>query len=85
MFRAMDGSAESQQGAVDRRIDVTEFTKALPQLAARWGIDIDPKNEDAAAKIFQRIDTNGGGHVLFIEFADWVLQQQRPLSDVVSE
>eukprot|EP00980_Cylindrotheca_fusiformis_P029479 scaffold23479_cov143-Cylindrotheca_fusiformis.AAC.29 len=53
----------------DRRIDLEEFKSAVPMIK-KWGIKI----EDPEAK-FQEIDQNGGGHILFDEFADWALQK----------
>ena len=53
----------------DRRVDLDEFTKAVPKLR-EWGVEI---NDPAAD--FQLIDLNGGGHVLFDEFAVWALNK----------
>ncbi|MHA7927728.1 MAG: EF-hand domain-containing protein, partial [Marinobacter sp.] len=51
----------------DHRINLDEFAKALP-LFKEWGVTVD----DPAA-IFNSIDKNGGGEILFDEFADWAL------------
>jgi Ca2+-binding EF-hand superfamily protein len=53
----------------DRRVDYGEFVRAIPYLN-EWGAKVkDPKAE------FQSIDQNGGGQILFIEFADWALKK----------
>ena len=59
----------------DRRVSITEFKKAIPRLEA-WGVKID--DADAA---FKEIDTNGGGIVLFDEFAHWALEKGLDLED----
>ncbi|KAL1495286.1 hypothetical protein AB1Y20_017146 [Prymnesium parvum] len=51
----------------DRRVDLDEFTAAVPRLA-EWGVHV----HDAEA-LFAQIDANGGGQVLFDEFAHWAL------------
>jgi len=57
----------------DRRVTSKEFRAALPMLKA-WGIQ-DAKAWDADPyKVFQRIDRNGGGFVLFDEFSDFCLR-----------
>ena len=59
----------------DRRITPNEFRRAAPRLTA-WGIKVtDP---DAS---FREIDTNGGGVILFDEFADWALRKGLDLED----
>ena len=53
----------------DRRIDLDEFTKAVP-LFATWGvIVVEP------AKEFAELDVDGGGRVLFDEFSGWALKR----------
>ena len=59
----------------DRRVDKDEFKKALPQLET-WGVKI----TDADAT-FAEIDTNGGGVILFDEFAHWALEKALDLED----
>jgi len=51
----------------DRRIDFNEFKRAIPSLA-RNGVNISAGD---AASVFASIDKNGGGFVLFDEFAEW--------------
>ena len=53
----------------DRRVDASEFSRALPLLAG-WGVHV----TDPAAE-FRAMDTDGGGLVLFIEFAGWALRK----------
>lgn len=54
----------------DRRIDLSEFTKAL-SLIAEWGVHIDIADAEAE---FRRIDGNQSGAVLFDEFAAWAIR-----------
>lgn len=68
MFRKIDTSH-------DNRIDYGEFQQALPYLR-RWGAKV----EDANAA-FKAMDRNGGGIVLFDEFATWAIQYKLDLED----
>jgi len=52
----------------DNRINLNEFTTAVPILK-EWGITVENPEET-----FGEIDTNGGGQVLFGEFAEWALR-----------
>merc|ERR1711957_478921 len=54
LFDVMDGGD-------DRRIDAREFQQGMGQL----GLNMSPQE---AAEEFKKIDTNGGGQVLFVEF-----------------
>lgn len=63
IFDAVDGD--------DRRMDINEFTAGL----SRLGLNISPS--DAQAE-FQKIDTNGGGQVLFVEFCAYVRKRVNP-------
>jgi len=59
----------------DRRISFDEFESALSKIES-WGLSIsDPKAE------FVSIDKNGGGMILFDEFADWALVKNLDLED----
>jgi len=49
----------------DRRVSHSEFIAAKP-LLERWGINM--SNPEAQ---WRKCDADGGGMVLFIEFADW--------------
>lgn len=53
----------------DRRVDHAEFLKAVPIINS-WGAHI----TDADAT-FKEIDRNGGGIILFDEFAHWALSR----------
>lgn len=55
----------------DRRVDCEEFIRGVKYLA----LDL-PK--EAAVREFQRIDTNGGGQVLFDEFCTWWVDKSQP-------
>lgn len=57
----------------DARINLEEFKQALPKIEA-WGVKI----EDPDAT-FATIDTNGGGQLLFDEFADWAIKKELDL------
>lgn len=60
LFRLIDTNG-------DKRIEKKEFKAALPILQP-WGVSVaDPDSE------FARIDENGGGYILFDEFAHWSL------------
>lgn len=59
----------------DWRVDFGEFKAALPRLET-WGVKI--ANPEAE---FKAIDKNGGGMILFDEFADWALKKQLDLED----
>ena len=61
----------------DRRLSLPEFRSGV-ELLSTWGIDI-PEGEVEAE--FRRIDTNGGGVILFDEFSDWALKKQLDLED----
>ena len=52
----------------DRRIDLIEFEKGMPTME-KWGITGD------AETMFNEIDTNEGGKILFIEFCSWAIKK----------
>jgi len=64
IFQAIDTGA-------DRRIDFGEFRQGLGQLGLRLN------DADARAE-FSKIDTNGGGQVLFVEFCSYVRHRVNP-------
>jgi hypothetical protein len=70
MFEQIDGSVDSLD---DRRISSEEFKKCVPSLNS-WGAKITD-----ASKTFSEIDVNGGGIVLFDEFATWALKHHLEL------
>eukprot|EP00440_Ansanella_granifera_P009090 gb/GFBE01009848.1/.p1 GENE.gb/GFBE01009848.1/~~gb/GFBE01009848.1/.p1 ORF type:complete len:483 (+),score=139.73 gb/GFBE01009848.1/:1-1449(+) len=55
----------------DRRIDAGEFTRGLSQL----GLHLSPQQ---AQEEFNKIDTNRGGQVLFVEFCAYVRHRVHP-------
>jgi hypothetical protein len=70
LFAAMDnGGTSSSASHPDRRVTYDEFQSSLPQLQA-WGVTVDDPTAQFAA-----IDTNGGGMILFDEFAKWTMAQ----------
>ncbi len=59
----------------DSRIHLEEFKAAIPQIEA-WGVKVD--DPEAA---FAEIDTNGGGQLLFDEFAEWAISKELALEN----
>ena len=59
----------------DGRVSKEEFKQAIP-LIERWGVKI----EDPEAT-FAKIDADGGGMLLFSEFASWAIEQGLDLED----
>ena len=57
----------------DHRIDMDEFKKAIP-LLEEWGV---PMTDPEAT--FAEIDVNGGGQILFDEFANWAISEKLKL------
>lgn len=55
----------------DRRIDANEFSRGMSQL----GLNLSPNEAQAE---FSKIDTNGGGQVLFVEFCAYVRKRVNP-------
>ena len=53
----------------DHRIDLDEFQEAVAH-AKTWGLEIGPSE---AEDVFNEIDVDGGGKILFVEFANWIL------------
>ena len=70
MFNRLDSSD-------DRRLDYGEFQAGAERIA-RWGVDLPPTEVRAA---FDSIDANGGGVVLFDEFAAWAIAMSLDLED----
>jgi Ca2+-binding EF-hand superfamily protein len=66
---------ESIDSGDDSRINLEEFKTAIPHIEA-WGVKVG--DADAA---FAEIDTNGGGQILFAEFADWAIKKGLALED----
>lgn len=58
----------------DKRITLIEFTDAK-DVIEKWVGKIDPEEE------FKKIDTNGGGYILFDEFCNWALKKSLDLED----
>ena len=59
----------------DGRVSKEEFKTALP-LIESWGVKIEDPEES-----FNEIDTDGGGMLLFIEFANWAIEKGLDLED----
>ena len=59
----------------DKKISKAEFTQATPFLK-KWGIDM----SDPAAQ-WKKCDQDGGGQVLFDEFAYWAIKCNLDLDD----
>ena len=59
----------------DFKLDLKEFKKAKPTLE-KWGVKIgDPEAE------FKKIDTNGGGSIMFEEFCEYAIKKNLDLED----
>ena len=58
----------------DKRISLVEFTDAQPMIE-KWVGKIDPEEE------FKKVDTNGGGFILFDEFCKWAMSKSLDLDD----
>mmetsp|Transcript_54218 Transcript_54218/g.117188 ORF Transcript_54218/g.117188 Transcript_54218/m.117188 type:complete len:657 (-) Transcript_54218:199-2169(-) len=75
LFLMYSGSDFKVKGKYsDRRLSFSEFEAAVPRLL-EWGMEpatAATLQEDPAA-VFRQIDDNGGGVVLFDEFAHWAL------------
>jgi len=59
----------------DKRISFAEFKQASPQLT-NWKIDMSNPEEQ-----WKKCDADGGGMVLFDEFANWAIKQSLDLDD----
>eukprot|EP00931_Biecheleriopsis_adriatica_P095465 TRINITY_DN69069_c0_g1_i1.p1 TRINITY_DN69069_c0_g1~~TRINITY_DN69069_c0_g1_i1.p1 ORF type:complete len:616 (+),score=132.20 TRINITY_DN69069_c0_g1_i1:90-1850(+) len=58
----------------DRRMSYSEFEQAIPKILD-WGVgmEVEYRLNDDPQSVFQEIDANGGGVVMFDEFAHWAL------------
>lgn len=63
LYRQLDASG-------DGRLGMNEFLQAVPLLQS-WGV----QNLDDPVSAFRRMDKDGGGMVLFDEFAHWALHE----------
>ena len=62
-------------GDNDHKIDLEEFKAAVPMIEL-WGYKItDPVAE------FKKVDTNGGGVIMFDEFLEWALKNKLDIED----
>ena len=68
MFRKIDTSD-------DNRVSINEFKLAIPTMK-KWGVEIKNPEEE-----FKLIDKNGGGQVLFEEFAYYCIQKNLDLEN----
>jgi Ca2+-binding EF-hand superfamily protein len=59
----------------DRRVNYEEFQSSLATFE-EWGFKVDDPEAE-----FKAIDKNGGGQLLFDEFAEWALKKQLDLED----
>ncbi len=60
----------------DNRVDFQEFVKARPLIEKWVGGPIDDYEAE-----FAKIDKNGGGQILFSEFAEWAIAKSLDLED----
>jgi Ca2+-binding EF-hand superfamily protein len=70
MFNRLDTSD-------DRRIDLGEFKEGA-KMVASWGVTLPEEQMDSE---FAAIDTDGGGKLLFDEFAKWALDKALDLTE----
>ena len=70
MFNRLDTSD-------DRRIDSSEF-KSGADMVKGWGVEL--KDDEIEAE-FAKIDVDGGGKILFDEFARWALEKALDLPE----
>jgi len=70
MFRMIDVNS-------DRRVTFQEFCDSHA-LLTEWGLNCSPEE---LPNVFAQIDTNGGGMILFSEFADWAISQKLDLGE----
>ena len=59
----------------NKKIDVYEFAAALPTIE-KWGVKV----EDAE-KVFNEIDDNRSGFIIFDEFCHWAIQNSLDIED----
>jgi Ca2+-binding EF-hand superfamily protein len=59
----------------DRRVDKAELEASVINLN-NWGISVE---KEEIGSVFSVIDTDGGGKILFVEFADWAIQNNLDL------
>ena len=55
----------------DRRIDLGEFKASAP-LLREWGLEV----SDDVEATFKEVDADGGGQILFVEFAAWAIKKK---------
>lgn len=70
MFAVAQQSAGERYS--DRRLSFKEFKAAVPHLLA-WGVSDSARLRKTPEAVFREIDVDGGGVVLFDEFAHWAL------------
>merc|ERR1719171_794978 len=77
MFDQIDAKKAGKTGSgsySDRRMSFNEFKAAVPRLID-WGVgdELAARLETDPKEVFQEVDANGGGVILFDEFAHWGL------------
>jgi Ca2+-binding EF-hand superfamily protein len=68
MFNSLDSDS-------NKKIDVYEFTAALPTIE-KWGVKV--VNVEA---VFRKIDVNKSGFIIFDEFCHWAIQNSLDIED----
>jgi Ca2+-binding EF-hand superfamily protein len=71
MFQIIDAEG-------DRRINLEEF-KAMRERLIEWGANV--PDEGSEETVFNEIDSNNGGQILFNEFCRWAIKQKLDLDE----
>jgi len=82
-IRAIKFFNEMDSGATqDKKISVKEFVEAVNRLvSATQGVQLE---EEAIVAEFKKIDSNGGGEILFSEFYNWI-EAVQPAAEVTDD
>lgn len=72
MYQDIDGDS-------DRRLSYEEFEASIPEIE-KWGFKVYYPDQT-----FKVLDKNGGGMVLFDEFAEWAISRSLELEDVTRD
>ena len=72
-FAKIDGGGKGRDENDDRRIDFKEWMKGFSKLTGSGFLGLrNMVDEDAANEVFQKMDNDNRGMVLFTEFCEYV-------------